>query len=92
MIFQSFNLFHQKTVYENIAYPLEIMGVEKSEIKERVMELLKFIDLEEKINAYPSEMSGGQKQRVAIARAIATKPKILLSDEGTSALDPANTK
>ena len=92
MIFQSFNLFHQKTVYENIAYPLEIMGVEKSQIKERVMELLKFIDLEEKINAYPSEMSGGQKQRVAIARAIATKPKILLSDEGTSALDPANTK
>lgn len=92
MIFQSFNLFHQKTVYENIAYPLEIMGVEKSQIKERVMELLKFIDLEEKINSYPAEMSGGQKQRVAIARAIATKPKILLSDEGTSALDPANTK
>lgn len=91
MIFQSFNLFMQKTVYENIAYPLEISKIPKDKIKERVEELLKFIDLAEKRNSYPAELSGGQKQRVAIARAIATNPKILLSDEGTSALDPANT-
>lgn len=92
MIFQSFNLFNQKTVYENIAYPLEIIKTPKDELNNRVLELLEFIDLEEKKDSYPTELSGGQKQRVAIARAIATKPKILLSDEGTSALDPANTK
>ncbi|MBU5668843.1 methionine ABC transporter ATP-binding protein [Peptoniphilus sp. MSJ-1] len=92
MIFQSFNLFMQKTVEENIAYPLIISGVSKSETDKRVDELLSFIDLKEKKKSYPSELSGGQKQRVAIARAIATNPSILLSDEGTSALDPANTE
>ncbi|MET3616874.1 D-methionine transport system ATP-binding protein [Peptoniphilus olsenii] len=91
MIFQSFNLFMQKTVAENIAYPLEISKVNKLEIEKRICELLDFIDLKEKKNSYPSELSGGQKQRVAIARAIATNPSILLSDESTSALDPANT-
>ena len=91
MIFQSFNLFMQKTVAENIAYPLEISKVNKLEIEKRVCELLDFIDLKGKKNSYPSELSGGQKQRVAIARAIATNPSILLSDESTSALDPANT-
>lgn len=92
MIFQSFNLFMQKTVYDNIAYPLKIVDTPKDKIKARVEELLRFIDLEDKKDNYPSQLSGGQKQRVAIARAIATNPKILLSDEGTSALDPANTK
>lgn len=92
MIFQSFNLFNQKTVFENISYPLEIINTPKEEIISRVTELLEFIDLVEKKDSYPTELSGGQKQRVAIARAIATKPKILLSDEGTSALDPTNTK
>ncbi|MDO5041294.1 MAG: methionine ABC transporter ATP-binding protein [Peptoniphilus sp.] len=92
MIFQSFNLFMQKTVYNNIAYPLEIIKTPKEKVKARVEELLNFIDLEDKKDAYPAQLSGGQQQRVAIARAIATNPRILLSDEGTSALDPANAK
>lgn len=91
MIFQNFNLFYQSTVYENIAYPLQIINAPKEEIKETVEKLLEFIDLKDKKNSYPSEISGGQKQRVAIARALSTKPKVLLSDESTSALDPANT-
>ena len=92
MIFQSFNLFNQSTVYENVAYPLEVAGYKKEEIKIRVEEMLDFVGLLDKKDSYPSQISGGQKQRVAIARALATKPKILLSDESTSALDPANTE
>lgn len=92
MIFQHFNLFLQKTVYDNIAYPLEIQKWPKEKIQARVEELLDFIDLKDKRGVYPNSLSGGQKQRVAIARALATSPKILLSDEGTSALDPINTR
>ena len=92
MIFQNFNLLSQKTVYENIALPLELKGLNKHEIDSRVETLLKYVELIDKKDIYPSQLSGGQKQRVAIARALANEPKILLSDEATSALDPKTTK
>ncbi len=92
MIFQHFNLLMQRTVIDNICFPLEIVGVDKKKARERARELLQIVDLSEKENAYPAQLSGGQKQRVAIARALATNPKILLCDEATSALDPTTTK
>ena len=90
MIFQHFNLFNQKNVYENIAYPLKLQNIPKNEIEKRVNELLDFIGLRDRAKSYPSQLSGGQKQRVAIARALSTNPKVILSDESTSALDPQN--
>lgn len=88
MIFQHFNLMSNRSVYDNIAFPLEVAGWKKPEIKSRVLECLSLVQLTEKETAYPANLSGGQKQRVAIARAIANRPKILLADEPTSALDP----
>lgn len=92
MIFQNFNLMQRKNVFDNVALPLEVWGYNKSEIKDKVLKLLKLVGLEEKKLSKPSELSGGQKQRVAIARALALDPKILLCDEATSALDPKITK
>lgn len=91
MIFQHFNLLMQKSVLENICFPLYIHGKKKSEARERAKELLEIVGLSDKAKAYPEQLSGGQKQRVAIARALASNPKILLCDEATSALDPQTT-
>ena len=92
MIFQNFNLFSSRNAGKNVAYPLEICGMPKAQIKERVVEMLKLVGLEDRINAPISTLSGGQKQRVAIARALATQPDILYCDEATSALDPNTTQ
>lgn len=91
MIFQHFNLLMQKSVLENVCFPLYIQGRRKGEARKRALELLKTVGLEDKAKAYPAQLSGGQKQRVAIARALASDPKILLCDEATSALDPQTT-
>jgi D-methionine transport system ATP-binding protein len=91
MIFQSFNLLMQKSVIDNVCFPLQIQGIKKKDAVVKARELLKTVGLEDKEKAYPAQLSGGQRQRVAIARALACDPKILLCDEATSALDPQTT-
>ena len=92
MIFQHFNLLSSRTVFGNVALPLEIAGMDRSAIEKRVRPLLDLVGLADKHGRYPSELSGGQKQRIGIARALSTEPKLLLSDEATSALDPETTQ
>ena len=92
MIFQHFNLLSARTVYDNIALPLELAGKSKKNIKKKVSQLLELVGLVEHADVYPAKLSGGQKQRVAIARALANDPDVLLSDEATSALDPHTTQ
>ncbi|MGB2078954.1 MAG: methionine ABC transporter ATP-binding protein MetN [Vibrio sp.] len=92
MIFQHFNLLSSRTVFDNVALPLEMANASKTHIQSKVTELLDLVGLADKHTSYPSNLSGGQKQRVAIARALACDPQVLLCDEATSALDPATTQ
>lgn len=92
MVFQQFNLLDSRTVFDNVAIPLRLNKVDKSKIHKKVVELLEYVNLADKADAYPGQLSGGQKQRVGIARALATDPSILLCDEATSALDPETTE
>jgi D-methionine transport system ATP-binding protein len=92
MIFQHFNLLSSRNAFDNVALPLELAGMDKQQIRQKVDHLLALVGLSDKKYVYPSNLSGGQKQRVAIARALACGPKVLLCDEATSALDPATTQ
>ncbi len=91
MIFQQFNLFASRTVLDNVMFPLKHTGMRRDAMRKKALDLLAFVELSDKADAYPSQLSGGQKQRVAIARALASDPKVLLCDEATSALDPQTT-
>lgn len=91
VVFQDYRLLERKTVFENIAYALEVIDTKKEIIRKRVREVMNLVGLDDKGSAFPSELSGGQQQRVAIARAIANKPKVLIADEPTGNLDPAKS-
>lgn len=88
VVFQNFRLLPKKTVFENVAFTLEVTDTPRMEIRKKVRRTLELVGLEDKANAFPHELSGGQQQRVAIARAIVNSPKVLIADEPTGNLDP----
>ena len=88
VIFQDFRLLPKMTVFENIAFALEVLAMEKTAIRRRVREVLELVDLQDKAKAFPEQLSGGQQQRATIGRAIANHPKVLIADEPTGNLDP----
>ena len=88
MVFQDYRLIPDRTVFENIALPLQIEGVSKKEIKDKVHDICEKVGLKKSINNYPSQLSGGENQRVSIARALVKKPLVILADEPTGNLDP----
>lgn len=88
VVFQDFKLLPKLTVFENVAFAMEVFGYEKSEIQKRVLEVLDLVGLKNKVRQYPDQLSGGEQQRVVIARAIVNKPKLLICDEPTGNLDP----
>lgn len=92
IVFQNFRLLPNKTVFENVAFALEVIDRPKHEIRSEVRKTLQLVGLESKVNTFPNELSGGQQQRVAIARAIVNNPKILIADEPTGNLDPDTSK
>lgn len=91
IVFQDYKLLSQKTVYENVAYAMQVIGKKPREVKKRVMEVLDLVGLKHKVRVFPDELSGGEQQRVAIARAIVNTPKVLIADEPTGNLDPENS-
>jgi len=91
VVFQDYKLFGNKTAYENVAYVMEVMGVDEKEIKRDVPQILGLVGLGDKMDNFPSELSGGEKQRVAIARALIHRPEVVLADEPTGNLDPYHT-
>lgn len=92
VVFQNYRLLPRRTVFENVAFALEVIDTPKTQIRTRVKETLRLVGLEDKANAYPHQLSGGQQQRVAIARAIVNSPKVLIADEPTGNLDPSTSR
>lgn len=91
VVFQDYRLLSNKTVFENVAFAMEVAGKEDTEIKKDVPHVLDLVDLKNKANHFPDQLSGGEKQRVAIARALVNRPEIIIADEPTGNLDPVNT-
>ena len=92
VVFQDYKLLPKKTVYENIAYAMEVIGESRRNIKKRVMEVLDLVGLKHKVRSFPNELSGGEQQRIAIARAIVNNPKVLIADEPTGNLDESTAE